>query len=262
MKTIHIQASTYGKGNYPRLAISDIDERGYGGGTRIVGAKFGDFESGKEIDVPLTLKQAKELLKELQRTIESIEAEPKEEPKPLFHIGESVSTNGGSGIIEVIWMDENGYRYGLKGLLGFVPEHAVRHAESPKPEPKPLFEVGETVNSNFTNESVKSEVVNRQCKDGEWIYVVISKTKETKMMYNNVPESSLRKLPKTKLVFSLEKWVEKRMKREGADGAKYIAEYYDKFKAYDGKTKEEISKKNDLLRILDEPDLFVEVEVK
>lgn len=68
MKQIHIETSTYGK-NGNRLVVSELDEKGNGGGTRIVGAKFNDFSSNKEISVPLTVSQAKTLVEELQKAI-------------------------------------------------------------------------------------------------------------------------------------------------------------------------------------------------
>jgi len=129
------------------------------------------------------------------------------------------------------------------------------HAPKPAPqEPKPLFEVGEIV---MDEEKEKCIIKSKCFGDGKWYYDVDYFGRIAICKFMN--ESFFHKLPKTKLVFSLEKWVEKRMK---TDGAKYVVKYYDEIKPYDGKTKEEISRKDDLLKILTEPDLFVELEVK
>ena len=68
---IHTSEISYGK-NYKgfRLATMLYDEKHQGGGTRICGPKFGDFNSTKEIEVPLTIKEAKTLITELQKLIQ------------------------------------------------------------------------------------------------------------------------------------------------------------------------------------------------
>lgn len=68
MKQIVIENSVYNKKS-KRLVVSYRDETGRGWGTRIVGGKFNNFLSDKEISVPLTIEQAKELVKELEELI-------------------------------------------------------------------------------------------------------------------------------------------------------------------------------------------------
>jgi len=154
------------------------------------------------------------------------------------------------------WLVSNrtGYAVSMNTVLGKYDE--INGIPAPQ-EPKPLFEVGEKVNSNFTHESVKVEICDRRFKDGKWVYIVFSKTKETKMIYNEVPESELRKLPKTKFVFSLEKWVEWAMKE---NGAKFVVDHYDIEKRYVGMTQEEVCHKYGL--VPSNKPIYVEVEVK
>lgn len=69
-------------------------------------------------------------------------------------------------------------------------------------------------------------------------------------------ESELTPLPKKKKVFSLEKWVEKSMKR---DGAKFVINAIDSLRRFDGKTLEELKSMTGQ-NYNDEPDLFAEVD--
>ena len=78
MKEIQIQTSIYKmfNKNSKRLSVNYIDTKsGYGFGTRIVGAKYNDFESVLEINVNLTVEQAKTLIKELETIIRTKETD-------------------------------------------------------------------------------------------------------------------------------------------------------------------------------------------
>jgi len=124
------------------------------------------------------------------------------------------------------------------------------HAPQPAPqEPKPLFEVGETIQTKTLE--LKLIVKHRYFENGEWIYDLKS---PNGMIFEHNRESILRKLPKTKLVFSLEEWVNDRYKTYGASK---IIKFIDLFRPFDGKEKKEIPP---VLEILDVH--FVEVEVK
>jgi len=145
----------------------------------------------------------------------------------------------------------NGHIY---GLLDVMEKYDALHAPQPAPqEPKPLFEVGEKVVSAVNGETgIVLEI--RKDKDGYGYRL--------ERLLGIIPESCLRKSPKTKLVFSLEKWVEKRMKGWGAG---FIVSAFGTVKGFGGKTKEQITKETqvgDHYMFLDEPDLFVEVEDK
>jgi len=112
-------------------------------------------------------------------------------------------------------------------------------------EPKPLFEVGEKVVSVVNGETgIVLEI--RKDKDGYGYRL--------ERLLGIIPESYLRKAPKTKLVFSLEKWVEKRMK---FCGAKHVVEHIVNWIKEDGKTVDEMYDGKGYYS--SEPDLFVEV---
>ena len=118
--------------------------------------------------------------------------------------------------------------------------------EEPKPEPK--FKVGEKViYQEIGIFEIATVIYNYSKKAYEYTF------KEYAFLIAS--ENEIVPKPKTKLVFSLEKWVEKRMK---VNGAKYIVENIGDWISYDGHT---VSFFSVLETLYDtDPDLFVEVQ--
>jgi hypothetical protein len=152
----------------------------------------------------------------------------------------------------------NGHIYGLLDVMEKYDQlhgHVAEPQEQPKPlepepNPEPKFKVGDNVvDKNGKKFVVKSftEIL------GNYKYF------SEKMGFGGIGayEEKLQLAPKTKLVFSLEKWVEKRYK---ICGAKHVAEHITNWIKEDGKTVDEIYGGKGYYS--SEPDLFVEVEDK
>lgn len=98
--------------------------------------------------------------------------------------------------------------------------------------------------------------------DGEEVEISEVITEPTYRMKNRLKTvifsaEELTLAPKTKLVFSLEKWVEKRIKERGS---LYIIANIDDAKRLVGKTMDEINSPGKVYICTAEPDLFVEVD--
>lgn len=127
-----------------------------------------------------------------------------------------------------------------------------------EPKPAPKFEVGdEVIATGCGGEKTRGKVLQVYNTPFGIRYDVCMKT--TGIISMSWQEYELSLAPKTKLVFSLEKWVEKRMK---TDGAGFVVQYYETAKVYKGLTNDEIESFFDQGNYSDEPDLFVEVESK
>jgi hypothetical protein len=123
-----------------------------------------------------------------------------------------------------------------------------------EPKPTPKFEVGdEVIATGCGGEKTRGKVLKVYNTPFGIRYDVCMKT--IGIISQSWQEYELSLAPKTKLVFSLEKWVEKRMK---VNGAKYIVENIGDWKSYDGHT---VSFFSVLETLYDtDPDLFVEAE--
>jgi hypothetical protein len=117
-----------------------------------------------------------------------------------------------------------------------------------EPKPTPKFKVGEKViYQEIGTFEIATVIYNYSKKAYEYTF--------KECPYLIIGENEIVPKPKTKLVFSLEKWVEKRMK---VNGAKYIVENIGDWKSYDGHT---VSFFSVLETLYDtDPDLFVEAE--
>jgi hypothetical protein len=118
---------------------------------------------------------------------------------------------------------------------------SVEFSESKEPQPlTPKFKVGDKV--IYGNE--KMEI-------SELVTVYRMKEKALSMTFS---ASEIRLAPKTKKVFSLEKWVEDRMKLYGAGK---VIKFIDLYRLFDGKEESELNP------VLEYPEnCFVEVEVE
>jgi len=133
-----------------------------------------------------------------------------------------------------------------------LPKQKPVPSEAKKAEqPKPLFEVGETI--SLTATKFKYVVESRCFENNKWFYTVRSSNGIT---IEDMNEQFFSKLPKTKLVFSLEKWVD--MAKGGLSAKDFITRY-EEAKKYSGLTFNEVLNK---YGVAFTSDLFVEVEVK
>jgi hypothetical protein len=131
--------------------------------------------------------------------------------------------------------------------------HNGQSVEFSKPEPKPHKEYAPVSNQEPQTETPykvgdKVLVCGAEYEISEVITAYRLNHKNPMLVF---AAEELHPLPKTKKVFSLEKWVEKRMK---SDGAKWIIQNIEEVRKHDGKPDGELVKDYCL-----EPDLFIEV---